>query len=387
MDTLRSTVARFGFNAAEAPPHPKTSTYSQGIGNTVPMSSSSPSRDNLARYTFWLRVAALFFFALSLICAVAAAVFQTKWIGATSGLTNFLLFFIAAFLLLIIFFTLVPWLSQRTQLKKLNDLERALREDRVGIVGNAFCLFLGFIVALTQLISTLGSASCKDPAKDAHANSSKGSEDDFKAALPSFCHTKRAETLFLWLGWSCFLALAVLFFLQFRNGRKVGPRIPPFVHPGGSSDGGAFQPLGAEDEEEDDPQVAAPVDDYRAAARYGAGLYSEDVMRYDPHATPVAPGGFSASVANIESRYGVSNVSYHEQHQQQPILAPGAYNVAPNPFADALAQAQPMAQRVPMSYEGQAIGVSAQQTDGYPRQSYDYGAYSSSGHPAYGARY
>ncbi|CAO1624025.1 unnamed protein product [Parajaminaea phylloscopi] len=392
MDTLRSTVARFGFNNAGAPAHqssdkPARSPYAQGIGNTGPVQTASlgtPTSDSLSRTTFYARIAAIFFFALALICAIVAAAFQSKWIGSTSGLTNFLLFANIAFLCLLAFLSLVPFLAQRgSGGKRIADLERALREDRVGIVGNAFCLIFGFVVALTQLISTLGAPACKDPAKDSHAKSSKGSEKDYQAALPSFCRTKRAETAFLWMGWICFLILGVLFFLQFRRGRKAGPRIPPFAHPGGSSEGGAFQPLGGDDDDDDNPYAGAPSaaeDDYRAAARYGAGPYDNYGAGYDAQASPAIPGGYGggygASVTNIESRYGLPGSQPH------PDTQPG-YG-APNPFADALANAQPMANRVPPSYDG--AGPTSQQFEGY-RQSYDYGAYSSQGHGAYGHRY
>lgn len=107
------------------------------------------------------------------------------------------------------------------------EFERALREDRLGIVGTGFCLILGIIVCVTQTISTLTAPACKDVNKDPHLKSTKtGNQDDYKGALPGFCNTKRAETAFLWLVWIVFVALGVLFFLEFKRGRKAGPRIP-----------------------------------------------------------------------------------------------------------------------------------------------------------------
>ena len=51
---------------------------------------------------------------------------------------------------------------------------------------------------MTQTISAYTLAGCKDPAKDAHAESSNGKKEDYLAALPGFCRTKRAGAAFCW---------------------------------------------------------------------------------------------------------------------------------------------------------------------------------------------
>lgn len=147
------------------------------------------------------------------------------------------------------------------------------------------------------------------------------------------------------------------------------PARSPFVHPGGASDGGAFQPLGdGEFDDDDDPHAHAPT--YDQQQRYPG---YDDAAGTQPYETPMMPGrygggggGYSNPVSNIEARYGM-------QHAQPPPQQYGAYdptpasgyNTTPNPFADALAQAQPLSSNAPP-------------TAGY-RPSYDYGAYSGGG--------
>lgn len=335
--------------AARAP----SSRYSQGIagGGGQPMGNVSTmgrgmNTDRLSRYTLYLRAFTLLVFFCSLIVSIVIAVFQTKWIGGLSGLTGFLLFCNIIFILIVTFFTAVPLLAERSGGKGLADLERNLRENRVGFVGNGFCLVLGIIVAVTQTISALTSKGCKDPAQDPHAKSSKGKESDYKDALSEFCTSKRAQAAFLWIGWFCFIGLAVMFFFTFKTSRKAGPRIPPFV--AGETEG-AFQALDGEDR--DDEGLGHDDDDPYSNHRYKG--YDDDdqyAARYADDAGPQAPGSYDAHyqnpVSNIEARYGMHTNNNAPTH---------------NPFADALAQARPMSNAP--NYQS--------------RQSYDYGAYSS----------
>lgn len=359
MNALKSAISTFtgkdeagGAGASRAP----SSRYSQGIaggGGQATGSVSTAGRgmasDGLARYTLYLRAFTLLAFFCSLIVSVVLAVFQTKWIGGPSGLTGFLLFSNIAFILIVAFFAAVPLLAERTGGKKLTDLERALRENRVGFVGNGFCLTLGLIVALTQLISTLTAKGCKDPSRDPHAKSSKGKEADYKAALGEFCTSKRAQVAFLWIGWLCFVGLGALFLLSFKQSRKGGPRIPPFS--AGETDG-AFQALDGEDHDHDVRGDGEDDDPYGGYKGYG---YEDNAYpaRYDDHATQ-APGAFNYRnpLSDIEARYGL--------HSQPPNSNAPTHN----PFADALAQARPMSNAP--NYES--------------RQSYDYGAYDSRPH-------
>lgn len=388
MDTLR----RLGYTNAQSPPRggdPEKVTGG-GIGHTVKSTLTSPSMPSahpstIARITLWTRCAAAALYFLALIVAIVAASFQKKWVGAPSGLTGFLLFTDAAFILLLGLFILVPVLADRgTGGKRIAELERALREDRVGFLGHGFCLVLGLIVAVTQLISTLGAAACKDPSSDDHAKSSTGKEEDYVSALGGFCHTKRAEAAFLWLGWLGFAVLAVLFLVGFRQSRKAGPRIPPFVHPHGESEEDA-QPLKGGEPQDEGHHPAAPDSHYNP--------YESN---YDPQstATPMIPGRYGGDFAapqygnsaptyvnplsDIEARYGLHSqharpmpphqdyqvqyeppvirsfdryqetISYQQSpqklpHLQQPAVqvssasSDGHGHASANPFADALA--------------------------------------------------
>lgn len=81
-------------------------------------------------------------------------------------------------------------------------------------------------------------------------------------------------------------------------------------------------------------------------------------------------GGYSNPVSNIEARYGMQTGQHQHQHQPYAAYDPSpaaTYDTTPNPFADALAQAQPL------SSTGAAPGY---------RPSYDYGAYSGGAPPA-----
>lgn len=367
MDALKSAISSIaGRDAAPTASRAPSSRYSQGIAGgggqaagNVSTVGRGMSSDRMTRYTLYLRCFTLLIFFCSLIVSIVLAVFQTKWIGGPSGLTGFLLVCNVLFIGIVAFFTVVPLLAERSEGKRLAELERALRENRVGFVGNGFCLVLGLIVALTQLISSLTAKGCKDPAKDPHAKSSKGKEADYKDALSEFCTSKRAQAAFLWIGFVCFVGLAVLFLHTFRSSRKGGPRIPPFVSAGGETEG-AFAPLDGEDRDDDDDAARAdgPDDDdpyshHRYKGYDAGGDVDADAgypARYtDAAAGPQAPGAYHYRnpLSDIEARYGM--------HAAPPNPnAPTA-----NPFADALAQARPMSNAP--TYQS--------------RQSYDYGAY------------
>lgn len=320
---------------------------------------------------------------LALCLAIALAVFQKKWIGKPSGLTGFLIFCNVLFLAILTFFTVVPIIADRTGGKRIVDLERAMRENRLGFVGNGFLLAFGAIIAVTQLISSVTSKGCKNHDDDPHAGSSKGNDDDYKNALTNFCGTKRAEAAFLWIGFFGLIALALLFLYQFRLSRKAGPRIPPFVHPGGDSEG-AFEPIaGIDDEDDDDDPHAGPYgktageaamaayqqgggydDDPRYAAGVPGGYAPTPVVQQTTTAATPAAAPYRNPVSNIEARYGMG----------AGAGGGASYEAAQNPFAAALANAKPLGAQ---QQQQQAALPDYTYGAGAPvRQSYDYGAYS-----------
>lgn len=193
---------------------------------------------------------------------------------------------------------------------------------------------------LTQLVSSLVSKACKDPSTDPHATSSLGNDDDFQKALKSFCGTKRATTAFLLMGWLACVGLCVIFLLNFRQLRKAGPRIPPFVHPSGASEG-AFQAVDGEDPDEDAYGKGAQDEDY--GARYRG---YDDQYTYSAAApgTPAPPGSYVNPLADVQAKYGMTQ----PLAISRPSYDPPQLSTAPsNPFAEALANAQPLMSRPP----------------------------------------
>lgn len=137
-----------------------------------------------------------------------------------------------------------------------------------------------------------------------------------------------------------------------RQSRKNGPRIPPFVHPAENS---AFEPLGDDDDDFGGEGAAL------SSNRYGDGGNGNYGGGYDDEDGYNAPGGYSnygggrsesparqptRTLADIEARYGMKQPQH--QNSYNSYERRDSYN--PNPF-----------------------------NDGNARQSYDYGAYGNSG--------
>jgi hypothetical protein len=135
-----------------------------------------------------------------LLVIIVLAVFQNKWIGAISGLTGLLIVVNTSTLLFSGFLLATSFLPDSLQTKG-DRIIRTLEQPRLGLVMNSVGLGLWFILSITQTASALSSAACKDPSSDPHAKSSKGNDDDFVKALPSFCSTKKAGAAFCWLIW------------------------------------------------------------------------------------------------------------------------------------------------------------------------------------------
>lgn len=135
-----------------------------------------------------------------LIVVIVLATFQGQWIGAMSGLTGLLLV-VTIFTLLFSGFLLATSFAPLSLQDTTDRVIRMLEQPRLGLVMNGFGAGIWLILSITQTVSALSSAACKDPSSDPHAKSSKGNNDDFVKALPSFCSSKKAGSAFCWLIW------------------------------------------------------------------------------------------------------------------------------------------------------------------------------------------
>ncbi|UZJ56912.1 hypothetical protein CBS101457_006232 [Exobasidium rhododendri] len=318
------------------------SRFGMGIGNTGALPSSTAGNatsgylggpwgedriTNIAIIVRGFQVLCSFCF---LIVVIVLATFQTKWIGAISGLTgillivNILTFLFSAFLLAVSF---LPDSLQTSGDRIIKTME----QPRLALVMNSFGLVIWFILSITQTASALSSAACKDPSSDAHAKTSKGNDDDFIKALPSFCSTKKAGAAFCWLIWLTCVATMLLFLRFWKLSRKNGPRIPPFVHSGGEGD---FQPIADDFDGEGDEYGQTQFSDNATSNRYGDGG--------DGSNASYGGGGGGRGVAAGQGVYENTRIPYDSGGN------PPAGFTRTDPFAD---------------------------SNYIPRQSYDYGAY------------
>ncbi|OBZ72337.1 hypothetical protein A0H81_07509 [Grifola frondosa] len=167
----------------------------------------------------------VFFNFLAMCCMASVASFQAKWGVGPSGLSGFAVFVSVAGIVYSLFMLLVPVIYEKYD--KGARLARALKEVRVGFIlattGTVVSLLISFIVT----ISAWTEAGCKNADNDPHAD--KG--DDFKKGLSGWCSTKKAGAIFFWLAFIFWLATLTLAILDWRNGKSIRPRDPPFAHP------------------------------------------------------------------------------------------------------------------------------------------------------------
>ncbi|KAL0571387.1 hypothetical protein V5O48_010575 [Marasmius crinis-equi] len=167
----------------------------------------------------------IFFNFLAMACFASVASFQGKWGVGPSGLSGFALFITIMGILLSSFMMAIPVVYEKYD--KFVRLARALKEVRVGFIltgtGTTASLLIAFIVT----ISAWTQPGCKNADNDRNAD--KG--DDFKKGLPGWCNTKKAAAIFLWLAFAFWAASLGLLILNWRQGKLIGPRDPPFEHP------------------------------------------------------------------------------------------------------------------------------------------------------------
>ncbi|KAF5375606.1 hypothetical protein D9757_008548 [Collybiopsis confluens] len=200
-----------------------------GFGGTTGISSGGAMgfEDDMiiSKPAIVFHVSQIFFNFLAMACFASVAAFQAKWKVGPSGLSGFTLFITIFGMLLSAFMLVVPVVYEKYD--KVVRLARALKEVRVGFIltgtGSVASLLIAFIVT----ISAWTERGCKDPSQD--PNASKG--DDFTNGLSGWCSTKKAAAIFLWLAFVFWAASLTLLIINWRQGKLLGPRDPPFQHP------------------------------------------------------------------------------------------------------------------------------------------------------------
>ncbi|KAG6369401.1 hypothetical protein JVT61DRAFT_14933 [Boletus reticuloceps] len=168
----------------------------------------------------------IFFNFLAMACFASVASFQAKWGVGPSGLTGFALFVSISGILLSSFLMFVPVVYEKYD--KFGYIARALQEVRVGFILTGTGVTLSLLIAFVTTISAWTEAGCKNASNDPHA--SLGS--DFVNALPSWCSTKKAGSIFFWLAFGFWLASFVLLIIDWRSGNlSTRPLDSPFTRP------------------------------------------------------------------------------------------------------------------------------------------------------------
>ncbi|KAI0059161.1 hypothetical protein BV25DRAFT_1829194 [Artomyces pyxidatus] len=261
----------------------------------------------------------VFFNFLAMCCFASVAAFQAKWGVGPSGLSGFALFVSITGILLSLFLLLVPVVYEKYD--KLTRLARALKEVRVSFIlvgaGTTFSLLIAFITT----ISAWTQPGCKDASKDPNA---KGKGSGFQNGLVGWCSTKKAGAIFFWLAFGFWAASLTLAVLDWRSGKSLRPRDPPFTHPTEQDDADiestydTIPPIRRTASTDDGTAVESPFSD---ANRYSgasstvvpsAGGYSSPASKYTIPSAPQprasfdsygafsdpAPSGFDAPRSN-----------------------------------------------------------------------------------------
>ncbi|KAI6042464.1 hypothetical protein EDC04DRAFT_2658242 [Pisolithus marmoratus] len=184
-----------------------------------------------------------FFNFLSMACFASVASFQAKWGVGPSGLSGFAIFVSVSGIFLSLFMLFVPVVYEKYD--KLVKLATALKEVRVGFILTGVGCTFSLLIAFVTTISAWTEAGCKNASNDPHASLG----DDFVAALPGWCSTKKAGCIFFWLAFGFWLASLVLLIINWRSGNLTQrPKDPPFTRPDVEEVEGA---------EEDEPESTA----------------------------------------------------------------------------------------------------------------------------------
>jgi len=239
----------------------------------------------------------IFFNFIAMICFAAVASFQAKWGVGPSGLTGFALFISIGSMLLSAFMLAIPVVCEKHD--KFVGLARALKEVRISFIltgaGLTFSLLISFIVT----ISAWTEPGCKDAKSDPNAEA-KG--DDFVNGLSGWCITKKSGAIFFWFAFVCWCASLALLIMDWRSGKLIAARDPPFTRPQV-----VHEEEGIEEEEEE----------------HSSRSHLPPVRQ----STVLSPPNVYANSNSSQSPFSDSN--RYSGHSQIPVSTPSAYTPAP----------------------------------------------------------
>ncbi|KAJ3775722.1 hypothetical protein FB446DRAFT_723903 [Lentinula raphanica] len=324
-----------------------------GFGGTGGISSSGAMayEDDMiiSKPAIVFHVSQIFFNFLAMACFASVASFQAKWNVGPSGLSGFTLFITIMGMLLSAFMLVIPVLYEKYD--KFVRLARALKEVRVGFILTGTGSIASLLIAFIVTISAWTEPGCKNPDNDPHA--SKG--DSFKSGLSGWCSTKKAAAIFLWLAFVFWAASTILLIINWRQGKLLGPRDPPFEHPADEE----YHVGQTHDEDEDEgythipPANSIPSNTAGVAPQAAANPFS-DSNRYSG-----APSGTTAY-----SSY-TAPTSYAPPASRPSMDAYGAFSDPPPTGFGAATQTSPAAAASPPSLPDPDLGPRVSRTMQY----------------------
>ncbi|CCL98395.1 uncharacterized protein FIBRA_00390 [Fibroporia radiculosa] len=276
LDSIQDAVSRVLPQKRTTLPIPASTTG--GIGSSVMM----PFQDDMivSKPAIIFHASQSFFNFLAMCCFASVASFQAKWKVGPSGLTGFALFIAVIGIVFPLFLLFVPVVYEKYN--KGARLARALSELRVGFImrgtGSAVSLLIAFIVT----ISAWTEPGCKNPNNDPHA--SLGSS--FKNGLGGWCSTKKAGAIFFWLAFGFWMASLTLTILDWRNGKSMRPRDPPFSHPTEFSEVETRMEEEEGEFDDEESQYHKPADNSDALQSPFADGYAPPTSTYAPPTLP-----------------------------------------------------------------------------------------------------
>ncbi|KZS92381.1 hypothetical protein SISNIDRAFT_486422 [Sistotremastrum niveocremeum HHB9708] len=354
LDTVKDGFQKFLPQRKGSLPPP---THGMGIGN-----GARPFDDDMivSKPSIVFHASQTFFTFLALCCFASVASFQAQYKVGPSGLSGFAIFLAVMLIVLSMFMLLVPVIYEKYN--KMVRLARALKEDRVAFILTGTGLSCITLISLITTISAWTEPGCKDPTKDPSAGEHK--DDGFVSGLSGWCTTKKAGAVFFWLATIFWICTSVQVILEWRSGKTIRPRDPPFAHPEdaeGYAESVTTRNTGREEEEEEEiqqpsyapvaarPPQLSPIRGPGESLSFPTPSPFSDEHRYvppepQPRASMDTYGAFNDP---LPSGYGPAAV-------QPPVVSPGVSRTMQyaDPYAAVRASvAQPPAVSPP-SYTG-----------------------------------
>ncbi|KAE9403669.1 hypothetical protein BT96DRAFT_990099 [Gymnopus androsaceus JB14] len=243
-------------------------------------------------------VSQIFFNFLAMACFASVAAFQAKWKVGPSGLSGFTLFVTILGMLFSAFMLIIPVLYEKYD--KFVRLARALKEVRVSFILTGTGAVISLLIAFIAVVSRM--------------------------AYPGWCSTKKAAAIFLWLAFVFWAASVTLLVINWRQGKLLGPRDPPFQHPVDEE----YQVGETHDEDEDDDYTHIPP---VSNAPAGGNPFS-DTNRYSEASGTAAYSSYSAPQSSYTPAVSRPSMDAYGAFSDPP---PSGFGAATPPRAAAAA--------------------------------------------------